>query len=162
MTVKLIDQSDPTNVWNLNIIDISNESGNKYLVVKYGGAYSGTYTLQVHSQTEGNFANPLTFHAVGKVTSFRPNIGSAYGGTLITIFGYNFSRDAITDNPVRVGYTDCLVESSSNEIITCRTLPRMEGPEEDDDDLIVFLKVSEEAEMDMENRRFNWTLVDLP
>lgn len=38
----------------------------------------------------------------------------------------------------------------------------MEGPEEDDDDLIVFLKVSEEAVMAMDNRRFNWTKVDLP
>jgi len=28
---------------------------------------------------------------------------------LITINGYNFSNAAFTDNPVQVGYTDCLV-----------------------------------------------------
>ena len=66
------------------------------------------------------------------------------GGTLITITGYNFSNDAITDNPVRVGYTDCLVQTTSNNQITCMTLTRMEGVA-GSDDLIVFLKASEEA-----------------
>ena len=81
---------------------------------------------------------------MGKVTSFSPSQGSLNGGTLITINGYNFSNGAITDNAVKIGYTDCLVQSTSNNQITCLTLPRIQGVPATED-LIVFLRLSEEA-----------------
>jgi len=54
----------------------------------------------------------VTLKAVGEVLSFTPASGSIYGGSLITITGRVFSTEA-TDNPVRVGSTDCLVETTS-------------------------------------------------
>jgi len=80
---------------------------------------------------------------------------------LVTITGYNFSTD-IMDNNVRIGYTDCLVESSSNNEVKCRTLPRMEG-EVGADDVIVLLKVSEEAECEVTPTcKFTWKDDNLP
>ena len=95
------------------------------------------------------------------VTSFYPNQGSLNGGTLITINGYNFSNGAITDNPVRVGYTDCLVQSTSNTQITCLTLPRIQGVEATED-LIVFLRTFEEAVFEVSPRTFTWIGTGLP
>lgn len=66
------------------------------------------------------------------------------GGTIITIYGYNFSKSLITDNAVQIGKTPCLVLNTTNERIICRTEPRV--PESEDvEDVIVFLKTSEEA-----------------
>jgi hypothetical protein len=102
----------------------------------------------------------LTFRAIGIVTDFQPRSGSVNGGTLITITGYNFSTD-ILDNPVRMGYTDCIVESSSNTEIKCRTLPRMEGVA-GSEDIIVFLKTSEEAECTVNPCKYTWLDTGLP
>lgn len=44
---------------------------------------------------------------------YNPKKGSINGGTLITVSGFNFSND-ILDNPIRVGKTDCIVQTSSN------------------------------------------------
>ncbi len=113
MQLRGVEKAD--RVRDLNIVEISNTNGNKYIKVKYGGAYSGNYTLEVSSVLYGNFdTTGLIFEAVGKVTSYSPATGSLNGGTLITINGFNFSDGEITDNPVRVGYTDCLVQSTSN------------------------------------------------
>jgi len=60
---------------------------------------------------------------IGKITDFNPKSGSVHGGTLITIDGINFSDD-YQDNPVKIGFTDCLVEFSSPTQIKCRTEPR--------------------------------------
>lgn len=62
----------------------------------------------------------VTLKAVGEILSFSPSTGSIYGGTLITITGRVFSTEA-SDNPVKVGTTDCLVETTSPTEITCRT-----------------------------------------
>ena len=102
----------------------------------------------------------MTFRAIGIVTDFQPRSGSVNGGTLITITGYNFSTD-ILDNPVRMGYTDCIVESSSNTEIKCRTLPRMEGVP-GTEDIIVFLKTSEEAECTVNPCKYTWLDTGLP
>ena len=162
LSVKLVSKTDPTNVRNLNIIEISNTAGNKFIKVKYGGAYSGLYDVVVTSIAKGNFdTSSLRFEAVGKVTAFSPSSGSINGGTLITINGYNFSDYNFTDNPVRVGYTDCFVEYTSNTEIRCRTDLRMEK-EEGQDDLIVLLKVSEEAVFEVNPRKFTWIKTSLP
>ncbi len=161
LSVRLVSKTDPSNFRDLNIIELSNDSGNKYIKVKYGGAYSGLYNVVVTSKQYGNFdTSSLTFEALGKVTEFSPKSGSLYGGTMITIKGYNFSETDITDNNVRVGYTDCLVESTSNTEIKCRTLSRFEG-EEGVDDLIVLLKVSEEAVFELDSK-FTWIKTGLP
>jgi hypothetical protein len=77
------------------------------------------------------------------VTDYNPKSGSVHGGTLITVDGYHFSDD-YQDNPIRIGYTDCLVEATSPTQIKCRTEPRIQettGVE----DFIVLLKTYEEA-----------------
>jgi hypothetical protein len=159
LSASLVLSTDPSKVRQLNIIEI--DDVNKKLILRYGGAPSGLYILKLTSQLYGNFdASSLTFQAIGKVTDFQPRSGSLNGGTLITITGYNFSTD-IMNNNVRIGYTDCLVESSSNNEVKCRTLPRMEG-EVGADDLIVLLKVSEEAECEVTPCKFTWRDDNLP
>ena len=79
---------------------------------------------------------------------------------MITITGYNFSTD-IMNNNVRIGNTDCLAESSSNNEVKCRTLPRMEG-EVGADDVIVLLKVSEEAVCEVTSCKYTWKDDNLP
>ena len=44
-----------------------------------------------------------------------------YGGTLITITGYNFSNALTTDNAVQIGSTPCNVLTTSFTQITCMT-----------------------------------------
>jgi len=112
LSVKLVSTTDPNQVRPLNVIDVDNT--NMEFKVRYGGAYSDLYKVIVTSKQYGNIdSSSLTFRAIGIVTDFQPRSGSVNGGTLITITGYNFSTD-ILDNPVRMGYTDCIVESSSN------------------------------------------------
>lgn len=60
-----------------------------------------------------------------------------------------------------MGYTDCLVESSSNNEIKCRTLARMEGVA-GTEDIIVFLKTSEEAECTVNPCKYTWVDTGLP
>ena len=108
--MSLVSVNDPTLVYQVNIVEISNTNGKEFIKVMFGGALSGNYSIVVLSQQYGYFVTTgVTFQAVGKVTSYYPSQGSLNGGTLITINGYNFSNGAITDNPVRVGYTDCIV-----------------------------------------------------
>jgi len=95
-----------------------------------------------------------------KITDYTPKTGSIYGGTLITIYGDNFSEDRY-DNNVRIGlYTDCLVLSSTDGQITCRTLERSPDADfnEDQEELIVLLKLSEEAKCATvgSNCEFTW------
>lgn len=93
---------------------------NKRITVKYGGIYSGIYNVKVFSETYGMLDySAVTLKAVGEILSFTPTQGSIYGGTLITITGRVFSTEA-TDNPVKVGTTDCLVESTTSTQIQCR------------------------------------------
>lgn len=52
MSVRLVPinvSSDSFKVRHLNIVELSNISGDKYIKVKYGGAYSGLYSLEVIS-----------------------------------------------------------------------------------------------------------------
>jgi hypothetical protein len=83
----------------LNVIDI--DPTDKRLTVKYGGAYSGVYSLEVTSAANGALTTDgVTFEAKIQVTDFNPRRGSKMGGTLITFDGGHFS-DKITDNPVK-------------------------------------------------------------
>jgi hypothetical protein len=95
----------------------------------------------------------------GKILSFTPASGSSLGGTLITINGYTFGT-VDTDNPVKIGDTYCYVVTTSANQITCRVGPRTETTT-DPQELIVFLKTSEEAVCDDGNDcMFTW--IDSP
>lgn len=114
LQVYIVSRSDPTIKRFINIVKVSNENGDQHLIVKFGGSESGVYDLYVQSLSYGRFdSTGITLTLVGKVTSISPSSGSVHGGTLVTIKGSHFSEDA-TDNPVRIGYSDCLVESSSD------------------------------------------------
>lgn len=161
LSVTLVGVDHPEWVEPLNIVEISNTANAKYIKVMYGGAYSGNYSIVVNSAQYGNFdTTGLFFQAIGTVTSWSPVQGSVHGGTLITINGYNFSNAAFTDNPVQVGYTDCLVQSTSNTQITCLTQPRRSG-DAGTDDLIVFLRTFEMAVFQV-NETFEWVADGLP
>jgi hypothetical protein len=101
LTITLTQQANSSIVKEVNVIDVgTDDNGIKYIVVRFGGAYSGTYDVAVHSATYGHFdTTGITVQTIGTVTSYTPTSGSVYGGTLITITGYNFST-TITDNPV--------------------------------------------------------------
>jgi hypothetical protein len=124
----------------------------------FGGAYSGTYSVQIRHTDFGLIdTDNLTFTVGSEVTSFTPSSGSIYGGTLITIEGSNWSKNKL-DNPVSIVYngalgaTHCLVKTSSANKITCRLQEFEEGKEMEDNKqgkLLVFLKTSEEAKCSM-------------
>ena len=55
ISVTLISVLDPTIIMPINIVNIDNTPGNKSIQVKYGGAQSGNYTLNVTSTLYGSF-----------------------------------------------------------------------------------------------------------
>ena len=112
LSVTFISTTDPTYFKLANVIDVDNV--NKQIVVKFGGANSGIYSLAVVSAANGLFNTAgVVLTTVGTITSFSPTTGSVYGGQLLTINGYNFSASAL-DNEVQIGGVDCLVETSTN------------------------------------------------
>jgi hypothetical protein len=153
--VSIVSQSNSSLVRYINVIEVGNDSGNQYIKVKFGGSESGLYDVFVRAKSYGRFdSTGVTLRTIGVVTSFSPNQGSLFGGTLITVTGYNFSTD-IQDNPIRIGYTDCLVESSTNTQIICRTTPRVQETV-GTDDFIVLLKTYEEAVCQVNPCTFTW------
>lgn len=95
----------------------------------------------------------MRFTVGSTVDSFSPQIGSIYGGTLLTINGNNWSTDRL-DNPVSIVYngalgaTICNVLTTSVDKITCRIQDFAIGQEKVDQKegkAVVFLKTSEEA-----------------
>lgn len=81
----------------------------KTISVKFGGAVSGQYRLQVSSQLAGRLnCETLSLLVQTTVSKVEPSSGSIYGGSLLTITGENFSDDPL-DNPVKVGDAYCLI-----------------------------------------------------
>ena len=148
----------PQIVRPLNILEVGTEGDDQFIKAMFGGSESGVYDLKVRSRSYGKFdSTGITLTLVGKITDFNPKEGSIHGGSLITIDGYHFSTD-YQNNPVRIGYTDCLVEVSTPTQIQCRTVAR----HEDDigtDEVIVFLRTYEEAVCADEVTlcKFKWT-----
>ena len=147
-SVKLISREDGSER-PLNVIDVSADDGT--VDVMYGGAYSGTYDLEVSHSDEGSFlTSGVSFEAKIQVESFSPTSGSKFGGTLVTITGGHFS-DNIQDNPVQIDYSTvggvdhyCYVQESSDSEIKCRMATdynRGSG----DAEVIVFASTYEEA-----------------
>ena len=58
----------------------------------------------------------IDFQVIGEVTGVSPSVGSAAGGTLVTITGRGFSYE-VNENPVRIGTgpgaANCSVISST-------------------------------------------------
>jgi hypothetical protein len=69
LSVKLISKTDPLSTRPLNVIDVDN--ANSEFKVRYGGAYSDLYNVEVMSKQYGNIdASSITFRAIGIVTDF--------------------------------------------------------------------------------------------
>jgi len=123
---------------------MSADQSNNSIVVKFNGAFSGDYHIQLYSATYGMIAtDELALSVHSTITSVSPLSGSIYGGALVTITGENFSDEPL-DNPVMIGDNYCYVVTSSSTEITCRTDPLLDQAA-GDEILLVFLKTSEEA-----------------
>jgi len=141
-TVMLYSYNDTTYERELYVMRADDST--KTLVVKFPGAESGLYYMQVISTQHGYLdSDTLILEVHGTVTSVSPLTGSVYGGTLVTITGENFGTYA-TDNPVKIGSEYCYVLTTEATQITCRTdmLPSQNAQ---DELIIVFLRTSEEA-----------------
>jgi hypothetical protein len=139
------DDYDSTKDKTLNVETVSGTT----LEAAFGGAWSGTYTVNVVSDTFGYLDSEVTLSVGATITSWGPKMGSIYGGNLITITGENFSDDGL-NNPVNVGWDHCDIISSSTTEIVARAPIRYDSDgvqeiEEEETFFIVALKTSEEA-----------------
>jgi hypothetical protein len=104
------------------IIAIDDDSTPKTISIKFPGAESGFYLLQVETEEDGlwDYLN-CEIQTIGEITNISPTSGSASGGTLLTITGRHFST-LKTDNNVTIGQNgpDCIVEETSDTEIVCR------------------------------------------
>jgi hypothetical protein len=101
---------------------MSVDDAEKTITIKFPGADSGSYYVQLSSSSIGRIdKTPLALEVYGKITGFSPASGSLLGGTLVTIDGENFSDNPL-DNPVKVGNNYCLVLTTSPTQITCRVM----------------------------------------
>jgi len=87
----------------------------------FGGAYSGTYSVQIRHTHFGLVdTSALRFIVGSEITSISPRVGSVYGGQLLTIKGTNWDSDP-QNNPVSIvfngalGSTICYVQTTSQE-----------------------------------------------
>jgi hypothetical protein len=145
-TAKLIDSTNSTKTRALYIVSVDDAA--KTIKIKFPGADSGTYYVQVESTSIGRIdKSALTLEVKSKITGFTPNTSSYLGGQLVTITGSNFSDEPL-DNPVKVGSSWCYVQTTSATQITCRIAERT-ATEASTENLIVFLRTSEEAASDV-------------
>jgi hypothetical protein len=125
------------------------------ILVKYGGAYSGTYTWDIESTDPAHGTVDTTgeeFRALVEVTEVIPSESSVLGGAELTLRGGVF-QEAIEDNIVKVGaqwwsgidhYCYMTEVISANEI-RCR-LPLDRNREANNPyDVIYFLSTFEEG-----------------
>ena len=86
----------------LNVIAV--DTSLKTITLKYGGAYSGTYSLSITSVANGMIdTHPLELLVVFQITSFSPTTGSLYGGTKLTITGGPFIPGDLRQTLIKVG-----------------------------------------------------------
>jgi hypothetical protein len=94
----IVNSTDSTKFKLLNVIDANDTE--KTLTFMYGGAWSGLYNLSLRHSILGLINTKGLYVTVGSnITSISPNVGSIYGGTLLTITGTNYGSE-ITDNPI--------------------------------------------------------------
>lgn len=137
--------SDTNATFTKDLYIMSVDDAAKTVKVKFGGANSGLYYIQLSSTQYGRITKTNLSLTVGSsITSITPTMGSMFGGTLVTITGINFSTDPL-DNPVKVGPNYCLVLTSSATQITCRIVEITTPVAATAQNVFVFLKTSEEA-----------------
>jgi hypothetical protein len=150
-TVNATSTTDSTYVRYLNVVEVDDDA--KELTCMFGGAKSGEFQITIRHKSYGLVdTEGMILDVSARVTSYSPQVGSIYGGTLLTITGENFGTVA-TDNPVRLSpggskdATECYVITTSANEITCRVDPTLYLQPKTDgtETMIVFLKTSEEA-----------------
>lgn len=160
-TVNATSQTNSTYVRYLNVIEV--DDANKKLTCMFGGAHSGKYDISIRHKDYGlvdtrasgvNNDQGVVLDVGATVTSFSPNTGSIYGGTLLTIDGTNYGK-VFTDNPVEISYnggvgsTKCFVKETSATQIKCRIdTKNIKRTDKETATMVVFLKTSEEAKCD--------------
>ena len=161
--MNVIDVVDTEETLDDGTVDVT-----KQVVVKFGGAWSGDYSIDIrHRSADGGASyglidtSGLVFKVGAWVDSITPQEGSRFGGTLVTITGQNFGSEK-TDNPVQistlggVGSIDCYVQTTSTTEITCRVDETDKGMNEPAK-MIAFLKTSEEAPCGDDTDNCAWT-----
>jgi len=97
-TVNATSLTNSTYIRYLNVVAVDDDA--RTLTCLFGGAYSGEFQISVRHSHYGRLGTDgRVLDVSASVDSFSPQIGSIYGGTLLTIQGNNFG-DEITDNPV--------------------------------------------------------------
>jgi hypothetical protein len=87
---------------------VSVDDATKKITVKFGGAYSDQYSIEIRHKAYGLIdMDAHTLNIGSSVSAISPSVGSVYGGTLITIDGNNFGKEK-TDNPVTINYNGAL------------------------------------------------------
>ncbi len=129
-----------TNISDLNVY-LTNSSGRVYQlkVIKITstlitcglpGGLPGNYSVQVNYPYSTGDAllsanNTNLFSYESKITGVYPNFGSFFGGTLLTIVGFNFSP-TYSDTLVYIGDMVnwfCKIQSINDTVIKCLTPP---------------------------------------
>jgi hypothetical protein len=143
----------------LNVIKV--HESEKKITCKFGGAISGMYDVSIRHKDYGLIeASAFQLLVESHITAYSPQVGSIYGGTLVTITGTNWG-DVTTDNPVEIFYcggtveckaTKCYVESTSKEEIKCRIDTSRVRSITDKGKLMVYLQTYEEANCTLTNK----------
>ena len=152
---------DNTYIRYMNVLSVDDDA--KTFVAMFGGAYSGKFQISIRHSAYGLVGTDNLILDVGAyVTEYSPMTGSIYGGTLLTITGNNFGN-VYTDNPVQIsnnggiGSIDCFVQETSDTEIKCRIESGLEKAGGVEDDMVVFLKTSEEATCEPKSKCvFTW------
>jgi hypothetical protein len=158
-------QNQNTRVRKLAVTAVDDAA--KTVTVIFGGAYSGTYNIAVRHKDFGLIDTDDIILTVGsEVTSYSPNTGSIYGGTLLTIHGTNWDPKVKENNPVQISYngalgsTHCFVQTTAVDKITCRIQEFEEKDKKEDGKegkMLVFLKTSEEAACENPKCQYTFT-----
>lgn len=117
--------SNEYHVYDLSILSMSDT----LLTVILPGGTSGNFTVHVVLQSVGE-AQPsapstVAFQYLIQVTGISPNIGSIYGGTVLTITGLDFSS-ILNQNQAYIGVdlielTPCFLLSATTTELVCVT-----------------------------------------
>jgi hypothetical protein len=82
------------------------------------------------------------------------------GGTVVTITGENFSDEQFTDNAVRIGDDDCILESTSTTQIVCKIEKKAVVDFSDykpkEVPVTVFLRLSDHASCGLDSCKFTY------
>jgi hypothetical protein len=146
--IKFISQSEPSYVRNSKVVAVDDST--KTLTVKFGGAISGQYDVEIVHNIWGRVdTDALTLDVSSQTSSISPLTGSIYGGTLVTLAGTNWGN-ARTDNPVEIFFNGlpsvkCYVQETSETEIKCRVDTARVQENALKGKMLVFLKTYEEA-----------------